>query len=307
MPELPEVASRAKEMQKLLVGKTVSGIDVLQPKCLNVPAATFRKALTGARIEDVTYHGKWIFTKTTRGHLLINMGMGGDMLLVDRKELPEKRRVVFSFKDGTALSLSFWWFGYVHYAPEGKLGKHAMSAKLGPNVVDVTKAQFRELVRGRKGTVKSFLLDQEKIAGIGNAYVHDILFLAKLHPQRKLDTLSEEETDGLWQAIRDGLLPSLRKGGAWYEKGLTGKPGGFRREDIIIGYREGKPCPQCRTKIVKIRTGSNATFICPKCQPLRKAVAKRKPATTRRPAPSGRRSNHARTTPETRERRRAGR
>lgn len=270
MPELPEVASRAKEMQRLLVGKTVSAIEVLQPKCLNISAPKFKKALEGARIESVTYHGKWIFTKTTQGYLLINMGMGGDMLLVSRKELPEKRRVVFSFKDGTALSLSFWWFGYVHYAPEGKLDKHAMSAKLGPNVVDVSKAAFRELVRGRKGTVKSFLLDQEKIAGIGNAYVHDILFLAKLHPQRKLDTFSEGEVDGLWQAIRDGLLPSLKKGGSWYEKGLTGKPGGFKYEDILVGYRAGKPCPKCRTKIVKIRTGSTATFICPKCQALRK-------------------------------------
>jgi formamidopyrimidine-DNA glycosylase len=275
MPELPEVASRAKEMQRLLVGKTVAGIDVLQPKCLNVPVAKFKKALTGARIADVSYHGKWLFTETTQGYLLINMGMGGDMLLVSQKELPEKRRVVFSFTDGTALSLSFWWFGYVHYAPEGKLDGHAMSAKLGPNVIDVPKADFREMLKGRKGTVKSFLLDQERIAGIGNAYVHDILFLAKLHPQRKLDTLSEAEVDGLWQAIRDGLLPSLRKGGAWYEKSLEGKPGGFTREDIIVGYREGKPCPNCRTKIVKIRTGSNATFICPKCQPLRKGAAPR--------------------------------
>ncbi|MBM3308348.1 MAG: Fpg/Nei family DNA glycosylase, partial [Candidatus Eisenbacteria bacterium] len=156
MPELPEVASRAKEMQKLLVGKTIAGIEVLQPKCLNVSAAKFKKALEGARIESVTYHGKWLFTKTTKGYLLINMGMGGDMLLVDRKAIPEKRRVAFLFKDGAALSLSFWWFGYVHYAADGKLDKHTMSAKLGPNVVDVTKAQFRELVRGRKGTVKSF-------------------------------------------------------------------------------------------------------------------------------------------------------
>ena len=269
MPELPEVASRAREMKKALPGKTIIGIDVLQPKCLNVPAAKFKKALSGARIEDVTHHGKWIFARTTNGYLLLNMGMGGDVLLVSREKLPEKRRVVFMFDDGTALSLHFWWFGYVHYAPEGKLDKHAMSAKLGPNALDIPLEDFRAMLKGRKGAVKTFLLDQENLAGIGNAYIHDILFLAKLHPQRKLDTLSAAEVDGLWQAIRDGLIPSLRKGGAWYEKGLTGKPGGFKREDIIIGYGAGKPCPKCRTKIVKIRTGSNATFICPKCQALR--------------------------------------
>ncbi len=276
MPELPEVASRAKEMQKLLVGKTICDIEFLQPKCLNVPPVKFRNAMKGAELLETTYHGKWLFTRTTKGHLLINLGMGGDMLLVDADEIPEKRQAVFYFDDGTALSIRFWWFGYVHYAADGKLGSHKMSAKLGPNAVDISKDEFRELLRGRRGAVKSFLLDQDKIAGIGNAYAHDILFLAGLHPQRKLDTLTEDEVDGLWQAIRDGLLPSLRKRGAWYERDLKGRRGRFKMDDILVGYREGKPCPTCGTKVVKLKTGSNSTFICPKCQPLKpkKRVAK---------------------------------
>jgi formamidopyrimidine-DNA glycosylase len=296
MPELPEVASRAREMKKALPGKTITGIDVLQPKCLNVPAAKFKKALTGARIEDVSHHGKWIFTRTTNGYLLINMGMGGDILLVRREKLPKKRRVVFTFDDGTALSLHFWWFGYVHYAPEGKLDKHAMSAKLGPNALDVPLEDFRAMLKGRKGAVKTFLLDQENLAGIGNAYIHDVLFLARLHPLRAIDTLTDDEIAGLWQAIRDGLLPSLKKGGAWYERSIHGKRGGFVREDILVGYREGKPCPRCRTKIVKMKTGSTATFICPKCQPK-----KAKKATRPRS-----RTTHARKKPQARKRRSAG-
>jgi formamidopyrimidine-DNA glycosylase len=277
MPELPEIASRAREMQKLLVGKTIEDAELLQPKCLNMPPAKFKNALKGARLLETTYHGKWLFTRTTRGHLLINLGMGGDMLLVERDEIPEKRQAVFFFDDGTALSFRFWWFGYIHHVPEGKLGSHKMSAKLGPNAVDVPREEFREMLRGKRGSVKAFILNQEKIAGIGNAYSHDILFLARLHPERRIDSLSEEEIDGLWRAIRDGLLPSLKKRGAWYERDLKGRRGGFKMDDILVGYREDKPCPTCGTKVVKLKTGSTATFICPACQPLRPKGKKARP------------------------------
>ena len=269
MPELPEIASRAKEMQRLLVGKTIEDMELLQPKCLNVSPARFKRGLKGAELLETTYHGKWLFTRTTKGHLLINLGMGGDMLLVDRDSIPQKHQAVFFFDDGTALSFRFWWFGHIHYVPEGKLDGHKMSAKLGPNAVDLSKKEFRELLRGRRGAVKPFILNQERIAGIGNAYSHDILFLAKLHPERTIDTLSEEEVDALWQAIRDGLIPSLKKKGAWYERDLRGRRGGFSMDDVLVGYREGEPCPACGTMIVKLKTGSTATFICPRCQPLR--------------------------------------
>jgi formamidopyrimidine-DNA glycosylase len=283
MPELPEIASRAREMKRALKGKTIKDIEILQPKCLNVSPKKLKGALSGARFEDVTYHGKWIFARTTKGYLLLNLGMGGDMLLVDRKTLPEKYQAVFDFDDKCSLSIRFWWFGYIHYAAEGKLDKHAMTAKLGPNAIDVSRERFREMLRGRKGSVKSFLLNQERIAGIGNAYIHDILFLARLHPNRKIDTLSDDEIDGLWQAIQDGLVPSMKKGGAFYERNLRGKRGGFVFDDILVGYREGQPCPVCRTKVVKIKTGSTSTFICPTCQPLKpvkgkKKVAGKKPA-----------------------------
>ncbi len=275
MPELPETASRAKEMQKALVGKTIKGIEVLQPKCLNVSKRKFTSALTGARIEEVTHHGKWIFTRTTKGHLLLNMGMGGDLRLVTRKTMPEKYRIVFDFKDGTTLAINFWWFGYVHYAAKGKLDKHAMTAKLGPNALDVSKKDFRAMVAGRRGAVKSFLLNQDRIAGIGNAYVHDILFLARLHPLRTIDTLSDDDIDALWKAIQDGLKPSLGKGGAFYERNLYGKKGRFGADKLLVGYRAGKPCPVCGTKVKKIRTGSTSSFICSKCQPLKSKRAKR--------------------------------
>jgi formamidopyrimidine-DNA glycosylase len=284
MPELPEIASRAREMDKELTGKTIRKIEVLQPKCLNVSKKKFSTALEGAKLQGTSYHGKWLFTKTTKGYLLINMGMGGELLLVDSGKMPEKWRVAFHFKDGTTLSANFWWFGYTHYVRDGALSKHAMTAKLGPNAIDVTLPELREMLKRRRGAIKAFLLNQERIAGIGNAYIHDILFLAGLHPLRTLDSFSDDEVEALWNAIQKGLKPSLRKRGAFYERDLYGRKGGFKFKDILVGYREGEPCPTCGGKVVKIRTGGTSSFICPECQPLkpkkapaRKVAAKKKP------------------------------
>ncbi|MGD8752994.1 MAG: DNA-formamidopyrimidine glycosylase family protein [Anaerolineales bacterium] len=268
MPELPEILNRAKEMKAALTGKTITAIEVLQPKCLNILEGDFVADLQGAQIVDITYRGKWIFVETSRGWLLLNLGMGGEILLVTRDTLPEKRRLVFDFDDGTSLSVNFWWFGYAHYVPPGELENHAMTAKLGPNAIDLNAGELHSLIEGRRSRVKSFLLDQSQIAGIGNAYVHDILFLAGLHPLRTVDTLSKAEISGLWQAIRQGMQPSIDKGGAFYELNIHGEKGGFTGEDILIGYQEGEPCPVCGTAIEKIKTGGTSSFICPNCQPI---------------------------------------
>jgi formamidopyrimidine-DNA glycosylase len=254
-------------MNEVLVGRTISTINVIQPKSLNIPKEQFVAALTEAEILDVTNRGKWIFGETNKGWLLINLGMGGEILLVPCDKLPEKHRVVFGFLDGECLAINFWWFGYVHYAPTDKLEEHKMTAKLGPNALDLTLKDLQAMIQGRRGRVKSFLLDQSKMAGIGNAYVHDILFIAGLHPLRTLNTLSDAEVKDLVEGIQRGLAPSVEKGGAFYEVSIHGERGGFVMDDILIGYREGQPCPNCGTAIEKIKTGGTSSFICPSCQP----------------------------------------
>jgi len=144
-----------------------------------------------------------------------------------------------------------------------------MTAKQGPNALEVSADELKAMLDGRRGRIKSFLLDQSKISGIGNAYIHDILFLARLHPLRQINTMSNGEIEALANAIDHGLQPSIEAGGAFYEVNLYGKPGGFTAENLLIGYREGKPCPVCGTPIEKIKTGSTASFICPQCQPLK--------------------------------------
>lgn len=267
MPEIPEIASRAKEIKRFLVGKKIENVEILQPKCLNVTPEEFRTGLIGATILDSIHRGKWIQVKLSSGWLLLNLGMGGDLFLVDRDHLPEKYVMVIDFNDSACLTIRFWWFGYIHFCLPEELDKHPMTSKLGPNVLDLSAKEFTDLINSQKGKVKTILLDQSKMAGIGNAYIHDILFLAKLHPNQLVQKLNEQEISKLFQACRDGLLPSLEKGGAFYEKDLHGNKGGFTMEEILIGYRENTPCPNCHTPIVKIKTGANSSFICPTCQP----------------------------------------
>lgn len=266
MPEYPEIACRTAEMNRLLTGKVISAIEVGQPKCLNVSPVEFAGSLTDARFEQFIQRGKWIEGRTDRGWLLLNMGMGGELLLTDRNRLPAKYRLIFDFTDQTCLVVNFWWFGYAHFAGLDSLANHSLTAKLGPNALELNEVEFADLLHGQKGRLKAFMLDQTRIAGIGNAYIHDILFLAKLHPLRTLSSLTADEVANLYAGMQKGLRTSLEKGGAFYESGLDGKKGGFLMEDILVGYREGQPCPVCQTQILKIKTGGTSSFICPSCQ-----------------------------------------
>jgi formamidopyrimidine-DNA glycosylase len=266
MPELPEIAVFACDMQTELVGRTISQIEVLQPKCLNLPKEDFQDALVGARILRVAPHGKWLKVETSQGWLLLNLGMGGEILLTGRDCLPEKYRIIFDLADGAALVVNFWWFGYAHFARN--LVDHPMTASLGPDFMSLSLGNFQELLRGRRGGIKSFLLKQKRVAGIGNVYGQDPLFKAGVHPLRRINTLTGDEIDALYHATRETLQESIDHGGAAYELNLYGEHGGWDSSFFLVAYREGQPCPTCGTAVEKIKTGSTSSHICPVCQPL---------------------------------------
>jgi len=268
MPELPEIVCRAQEMNESLAGCVLEGVEVLQPKCLNVSEEEFRTGLSGAKIRSVTDRGKWIFVETTNGHLLLNLGMGGEILLVPRDRLPKTWRIRIDLDRQQSLAINYWWFGYAHFVTLGGLKTHAMTAKLGPSALEVTREQFARALLGRRGGIKAFLLNQRHIAGIGNAYIHDILFRAGIHPLRKISALDPEDVERLRQGIRTELDRSIAVGGASYELNLYGESGGFTSADLLVGYREGKACPTCGATIQKIKTGATSSFICPDCQVL---------------------------------------
>jgi formamidopyrimidine-DNA glycosylase len=270
MPELPEITVLAREMNRELKGKSIAESESKQPKNLNMPAADFSSTIKGKTVTGVSSRGKWIFLRLDPDYsLLINLGMNGDVLYFSHdKKPPEKYHFKLIFTDKTSFTVNFQWIGLVHLVAERDLDKHKLTAKLGiqPTDKNFTLDHFKRLLANKKTIIKNFLLDQKNIAGIGNVYVQDTLFSARLHPNRKINTLTPQETEALYHAIQDTLNHAIKLGGLAYEKNFYGRHGKFTGDSFLVGYKTGKPCPNCGTTIQKTRTGTTASYICPKCQ-----------------------------------------
>ena len=204
--------------------------------------------------------------------MLINLGMGADLLyFTPNQRLPEKYQFKLTFNDKTGFTIHFQWFGYIHLIPEKDLTKHKLTSQLGisPTHEKFTLEHFGKLLANKKARIKNWLLNQKNVAGIGNVYVQDILFKAKLHPNQKISTLSEKEINNLYKAIQTILNHSIQLVGLAYEKDFYGQKGKLTINEFLVGYKTGKPCPTCKTPIEKIKTGSTSSYICPKCQRLK--------------------------------------
>jgi formamidopyrimidine-DNA glycosylase len=273
MPEFPEITAIARQMNKEIAGKRIADIESKQPKNLNMPVEEFVKIAKGKIVHNVSSKGKWIFIKLDPAYyMLINRGMNADVLyFTPNQKLPEKYQFKLTFADKTGFTIQFQWFGYIHLISEKNLNKHKLTAQLGISPIDkgFTLEYFKNLLANKKGGIKSFLIDQKNVAGIGNVYIQDILFKAKLHPNRKISTLSDKEINNLYDAIGDVLNRSIQLGGLTYEKDFYGQNGKFTINEFLVGYKTGKTCPTCKTPIEKIKTGRTASYICPKCQTLK--------------------------------------
>jgi formamidopyrimidine-DNA glycosylase len=272
MPELPEITVLARQMNNELKDKQVAENESTQPKNLNMPVTSFSKIIKGKTVTNVSSKGKWIFIKLDSDYfLLINSGMNGDVLyFTSDKEPSEKYHFKLAFTDKTGFTITFQWIGHVHLVAEKDLDKHKLTAKLSiqPTDKEFTLERFKQILVNKKTIIKNFLLDQKNIAGIGNVYVQDTLFRARLHPNRKINTLTPQEITALYEAIKDTLNHAIKLGGLAYEKDFYGHHGKLTIDKFLVGYKIGKPCPNCGTTIMKTRTGTTASYVCPKCQKL---------------------------------------
>jgi len=269
--ELPEITVLSRQMEKEIVGRRIVEAKVSNEKCLNMPLERFRDIVVGEAVTSVEGRGKWIFMGIGSGHvLLFNTGMGADVIHFNAEDaLPEKYHIKVAFDDGSGFTVRVWWFCYLHLVPSHEQAEHKLTGDLGMSPLDdgFTLDYFKELLRGRRGGIKSFLTNQRNVAGIGNVYIQDILFNAGLHPLRRIPSLSEEEVESLYRSMQSVLRESIEMGGLAYEKDFYGNRGGYGKEQYKIAYKPDLPCPECGTTIQKIKTGSTASFICPNCQP----------------------------------------
>jgi len=270
MPELPDIYILAESMNEALRDRIITGIQVNQPKCLNLSVTVFTAGIKNRRIQSVRQRGKWVIVDLDGDYILaLNLGMGGEVRLHKKGEQPdpERERVVLHLNTGEQIWIHHWWFGHVHLFKSSDFTKHRQLSKLGtePLAEDFTVQKLSELMKGKRGRIKNYLLDQSIIAGIGNVYVQDTLWYAGIHPNRKATSLSDKEIKGLHAAIQRVLKQGIKYGGGPGEQDIWGNQGKYAKH-LQVGYRTGKPCPKCKTPIEELRVGSTTSYICSKCQ-----------------------------------------
>ena len=193
--------------------------------------------------------------------------MGGEIIYFANPEvIPDKIKFYIQFKDKTGFYVTLWWFGYFHLVLKGE--SNPMTDKLGDDPLQISLEEFKPKLNRKRGRIKPFLLDQKNLRGIGNFYIQEILFQAKLHPLRQINGLSKGEIEHLYDAIQNVLQRSIELGSSSYEMDLFGKKGGYSLKELSFAYEKDAVCPDCGTQTQKIKTGSNSQYVCPLCQQL---------------------------------------
>jgi len=269
VPELPEVETIVRELRPHVVGATILDASVDWARILAHPAEDvegFRRGVQGRRIEDLWRRGKFIVFALSGGcYLTIHLRMSGRLTLSPGGR-PEHLRIRFALSAGELYFYCQRKFGRVWLVddPEqvlGDLGPEPLSA-------DLTQAQFAELLSRRRGMIKPLLLNQRFIAGLGNIYVDEALYRARLHPRRTADTLSEDETRRLYAAIGEVLGQALEHHGTTFD-GIFVRPQGQegrQQEGLLVYGQADQPCARCGTPIERMVVGGRGTHICPRCQ-----------------------------------------
>lgn len=303
MPELPEVETIRKGLEKYLVQHKITGVEV---RLRRIVKEGDPKKLVGGRVVGIRRFGKalvidldngWsiaihikltgqlIYTSTTRS-TLPRQGFDGELSRTARDrsgqagkklsekvggELPNKwTHVIFRLdRGGTLYYNDIRQFGWIRIVESSKLKDQSFFKELGPEPFkDLTLEKFREILKNRSTKIKPLLMDQKKIGGVGNIYANDALLLARIDPRRAAKGLSPREQSKLYDAILEVLKRGLKYGGATEMNFVNalGQEGGYQKYFLAYG-QDGKPCPnKCGGTIKKIRIGGRGTYFCPNCQ-----------------------------------------
>ena len=281
MPELPEVETVVRQLAGSLPGHRIHGVEIIHPDLIHEPPDSFRRALLGSTIGSVARRGKNILlTLSGPSLLVVNLGMTGRLLFaplqVDSRgtaheDGPSHLAVIFTLEPQAFLL-------YADSRRFGSLRRFSLpewqkeSARLGPEPLDpaLTAEDFHRRLAQSRSPIRSWLLDQTKIAGVGNIYASEALFRARIHPKRPAQSIDERESALLLEAIRNVLSDAIQARGTTLRDYRTaaGDRGDF--EPYLQAYgREGVPCPSCNTPIVRVVFGNRSAFFCPSCQPTK--------------------------------------
>ena len=276
MPELPEVELVVQSLDRLITGRTVTTAHLLRERLApDSPPRRFSKLLRAARINFVHRRGKNILFDLDNGKtLLTHLRMSGKfMLLSGESAHPKFTHAIFELDDGTSLLFHDQrHFGLMKIISTADLNHSKEIAKLAPEPFseDFTPAFLYEKLRSSRRTIKEFLLDQTKVCGVGNIYASEAMFRAKISPRRRADRVKRSAAEPLHLAIRRVLGEAIELastvtvdptdiGGSIY--GIAAPDTGWK----VYG-RDGKPCPECGSPILRLRQAGRSTYYCRQCQ-----------------------------------------
>jgi len=265
MPELPEVETIKKDLEKIILGKKISEVIVYNPKVIRqISVDKFKKFLAGATVKNILRKGKALILELSGGKsLIIHLKMTGQLVYPGTGK---NARVVFKLSDGRQLDFNDQrLFAELRLMDDWKDFKFIK--ELGPDPFDLSAEDFKNMLSKKKTKIKPLLMDQKFISGIGNLYAAESLFRAKIAPQRIAQSLSEKEKELLFNSIKKVLNEALRYGGSSVDDyvRLSGERGEYAKHHKVYG-REGKSCFVCKTPIKRIALGGRGTYFCPTCQ-----------------------------------------
>ena len=275
MPELPEVETVIKGLRPLITDKIVTEVEIREENMIAYPEAdisAFKNSLVGSKIEAVNRRGKYIIIElNTDKNMVIHLRMTGKLLVKEVKEFRDKHtHVIFSLNDGQEIRFNnIRKFGRVYLIDKNHPEQAGGLADLGPEPLSdkLTLEDFKKLFENRRALMKSLLLNQHFIAGIGNIYADEILFRSKVRPDRTADTLTETEKEAIYHNMRDILEKGIIYGGTSFSDYVNafGEKGSFQ-EELRVHQREGEKCYNCESIVEKIKISGRSTYFCPQCQ-----------------------------------------
>lgn len=259
MPELPDVEIFKRYVNSTSLHQRIESVEVRNGKILGVSARELQSTLKGRRFESTRRHGKNLFVGLDGGGwLLMHFGMTGSLkYFKDMDQDPPHDRFLISFENHYHLAFDCQrMLGKVDLVED--LEKFVREKKLGPDPLELALASFRERFEGRKGSVKSALMNQKIVAGVGNIYSDEILFQARLHPGTRIEQLDDATLKKLFEETRRVLKMAIERGA---------DPQGLPDHFLLSHRLEGEKCPRGNGEIRKLKAAGRTAYYCPACQP----------------------------------------
>jgi formamidopyrimidine-DNA glycosylase len=273
MIELPEVVTLVRQITTELKGARVTSCErgnvAHRWAWYSGEPAEYGRIAVGKTVGKATAEANRIACPLEPGYVLFIGDMGGKVLLhAEGAPLPTKRHLMLGFEDGRHLTVAIQGWGGMWLTAEGEPPPHDDTGRVSPIDDEFTYGRFKALVeddaRQGKRSVKAFMASRPRISGVGNGYVQDICFNARLHPRRDLADLTGRERQRWYRATRRTLAEAIERGGRDTERDLYGEPGAY--VPILDRRAKGQPCPECGATIEKIQYLGGSCYFCPECQ-----------------------------------------